>query len=213
MERVILVRGEGEARALPDRALLSLAVDGDGSSREEAYEEAARLTTEIDAVLAAESEALGRVTTTALMVQPRTRWRKGEAVRTGWQACRTSTVEITALERLGELLARFAAAGAAIAGPSWELDADHEAHGRARHEAAADARRRAQDYAVGLDVQLGPVAWVAEPGLRLGGSEGTSHLRTKSLIAGAGVAEEPIEVAPEEITVRAAVEVGFTLGP
>jgi hypothetical protein len=27
-----------------------------------------------------------------------------------------------------------------------------------------------------------------------------------------GVTEEPIEVAPEEITVRAAVEVGFAIG-
>ena len=39
----IIVRGEGEVRALPDRAGIRVTIDGDGSSQEQAYETAARV--------------------------------------------------------------------------------------------------------------------------------------------------------------------------
>ncbi len=94
MEHELVVRGEGEVRVMPDRASIRVLVDGEGASRDEAYESAARLARAVDAVLAAEAGSIERVTTAALVVQPRTRWRKGETVRTGWRAYRASVVEI-----------------------------------------------------------------------------------------------------------------------
>ncbi|MGH9292695.1 MAG: SIMPL domain-containing protein, partial [Acidimicrobiales bacterium] len=85
---------------------------------------------------------------------------------------------------------------------------------RARREAAADARRRAAEYATALGLELGPVAWIAEPGLRAGG--GAPHRVGWSAVANfarasAAETDEPVEIAPGEITVTAAVEVGFEI--
>jgi uncharacterized protein YggE len=213
VEREIVVRGEGEVHALPDRAVVHVRVDGEGASREEAYDTTARLVAAVDAVLAAEADGIDRVVTTALVVQPRTRWRKGESVRTGWRSARTSVVEIVTLDRVGALLAQVVAAGGAISGPTWELAPGHPAHDEARQAAAADARRRADAYAASLGLTVGPVAWIAEPGLRLGTPATVYGARMVRAAAAAGgsMSEEPIEVNPEEIAVHAAVEVGFSI--
>ena len=213
MEHEVVVRGQGEVKAMPDRATVRVMVDGTGSSRDEAYAEAARAAAAVDEVLRGQTDALGSVMTAALIVQPRTRWQNGEAVRTGWAASRTSILEVRALERLSDLLGHLAASGAAISNRSWELDAANEAHDQVRSRAGEDARRRAERYATSLGIKLGGIAWVAEPGLRIGGNhfspDGVAFAAApRAMAAGAG---PPIEVAPEEITLTASVEVGFAI--
>jgi uncharacterized protein YggE len=212
VDHEIVVRGEGEVRAMPDLAVLRVSVDGEGRTHQEAYGAAALIAEAVDAVLAAQSAAMGRITTAALVVQPRTRWHKGEDVRTGWHARRTSLVEVAALDRVGDIAAMLAAAGASLAGPSWELDPSNDAYRQARAGAGEDARKRAAAYASALGVGVGPVAWVSEPGLRLAGSGGlgTARVASASLLSQGGT-EGQIEVAPEEITVHAVVEVGFRI--
>ena len=208
-----MVRGDSEVRVLPDRASVRVVVDGDGQERDDAYAAAASFATAVDVVLASAGDAISRVTTAALVVQPKTRWKKGESVRTGWRASRTSIVEIVALEQLGELVAKLAAAGASLFGPSWELDLDHEVRNEARRRAVVDARARAEAYAHGLGLALGPVAWVSEPGLRRsdpGGPVAVTYAAARAAMAGAP--DETIDASPEEITVRASVEVAFEIG-
>jgi uncharacterized protein YggE len=127
-----VVRGEGEARSLPDRATIRLTVEGEAESRDEAFARAARDASAVDAVLARFSSATVRNSTAALIVQPRSRWKKGEAVRTGWQAARTSVVDVGALDQLADFIAELAAAGAAAVGPYWQLDLSNHAFGEAR---------------------------------------------------------------------------------
>lgn len=210
----VVVRGAAEVRALPDRAVVHVTIDGEGADREDAYANAARPATAVDAVLVAYEPALDRTTTAALLVHPKTRWRRGESVRTGWRASRSSVVEVTDFARLGDLMAELTSAGAQLAGPSWQLDPDNAAHTEARRAAAEDARRRADAYAGALGLQVSGVAWVAEPGLRQATSDGPGWVggapRGMALAAGPAQAEtETIDVSVEEITVSAAVEVGF----
>jgi uncharacterized protein YggE len=212
MEHEIVVRGEAEVRAMPDLAVLRVVVDGEGSSQEEAYDAAAGLAEAVDAVFGAQSPSIGRVTTAALVVQPRVRWDKGEEIRTGWRAGRVSIVEVRALDRVGNIAAMLVGAGATLTGPSWELDSSNAAYHQARVGAAQDARQRAEAYASALGVGLGPLMWVAEPGLRLAGDGGRGMAaggQPRAALLAAGPAERPIDVAPGEITVHAAVEVGF----
>ncbi len=186
----------------PTARSVRVGVDGDGQERDDAYAAAASLATAVDAVLASAGEAISRVTTVALVVQPKTRWKKGESVRTGWKASRTSIVEIVALDELGALLAKLAAAGGSLFGPSWELDLDHEVRNEARRRAVLDARARAEAYADGLGLTLGPVAWVSEPGLRgsdPGASMAVRMAAAPMAMAMGGAPEETIDVSPEEI--------------
>jgi uncharacterized protein YggE len=214
VDKELIVRGIGEVRAMPDLASVRVTIDGEGTSREQAYQSASTAATAVDAVLADFGEAIDRVITAALSVQPKTRWRKGESQRTGWQAFRVSVVEITGTARVGELLNALAGAGASIDGLTWTLAPGHESHAVARQRAGEDARARAEQYARALSITLGPVAWAAEPGLR-------SADRTDSVAVAAGgfmemsvgAAEDPIDAGPEEITVRAALEVGYRISP
>lgn len=216
MEREIVVKGEGEASCLPDRAVVGVTVDAQSPTRDAAYQEAAASAKQVDDVIESHRGVLGRVTTAALVVQPTTRWKKGEWSHTGWRARRSTQLEVHGFDQLGELIAELTGAGAAISGPRWEIDASNPVHRDTRRAAAEDARRRAEDYAAALGLELGGVAWITEPGLR--GSPGADRsIRTLAAMSPAppgADAEEVIDVAPEELTISATVEVGFSLpGP
>jgi uncharacterized protein YggE len=209
--REVLVRGQGEATAMPDHAVVQVTVEADGAAQQDAYSSAAQIAAAVDDVLAGHAAAISRTSTTSLVVSPRSRWRKGESVRTGWRAVRSTAVEVTGFDQLGGLLARLVEAGAAVAGVSWGLSPANPAHDRARREAAGQARARAESYAAALGLTLGAVAWVAEPGLR-------SHSAAPAVAsgfalhsAGAELADEPIDISPGEITVQAAVDVSFEI--
>lgn len=214
MEREIVVRGTGQARALPDTAGLRVEVTADAKTHDEAYAARTELATKVDAALAEHRDSIDRTTVAALRVQPRTRWHRGEDIRTGWRATRTSFVEVRALDALGEIMSGLVEAGAAIQGPHWTISPANPAHDEARRAAADDARARAESYAEALGLSLGPVAWVAEPAMRTAPGQPRAPMaegaRMVMASAPATEAAEPAEdLAPAEMTVEAAVEVGF----
>jgi uncharacterized protein YggE len=214
MEREIVVRGTGEARALPDQASLRVEVTTDHKTQEEAHDARTKLAASVDEVLSRHADAIARTTIASLLVQPRTRWHRGEDVRSGWRASRTSFVDVVTLDALGEIMAGLVDAGAAVQGPQWSMAPTNPAYDQARAAAAEDARRRAQSYATALGLSLGPVAWLAEPGLRRDPGPpvpldaAVAPMAAATVVAGDA---EPERVTPAELTVRVDVEVGFTI--
>jgi uncharacterized protein YggE len=196
---------------MPDLASVQVSVDGEGQSRAEAYQSAGATAAAVDGVLSDFESAIDRITTAALSVQPKTRWRKGETQRTGWQAYRVSVVEIKDTSRVGELLNALAGAGASISGLAWMVAPANESFALARQRAGEDARARAEQYAQALSIKLGPVAWASEPGLRSTGQVDWMSASAGAHLASAGAAEEPINVNPEEVTIRAALEVAYRI--
>ncbi|HET6834798.1 MAG TPA: SIMPL domain-containing protein [Acidimicrobiales bacterium] len=215
MEREIVVRGRGEARALPDRASLRVEVTADHKTQEAAYEARTKLAAQVDGVLDRHADAIDRATIASLVVQPRIRWHGGEDIHTGWRASRTSLVDIVELDALGDVMTGLVDAGAAVQGPQWSLAPSNPAYDQARRAAAEDARRRAGAYATPLGLSLGAVTWVAEPGLRGGPTPLPGQARAIALAASApGEAEtepESENLAPAEMTVRVDVEVAFAI--
>src|SRR5207302_7185832 len=129
---------------MPDRAVLHVTVEGEGAARDEAYETAARSAKAVDDVIDRLGDAVERVTHTALVVHPKTRWRKGETVRTGWRASRSTSLEVVDLARLGDLIAEVAMSGGEISGPNWQIDTDNPPTcwpGGRRHRTLARGRR------------------------------------------------------------------------
>ena len=180
MEAQIVVQGRGEVTAVPDRAEIRAVVDVTAVERQDAYDDAARVSAAIDGVLAAHTAAIARSTTTAMVVRPTTRWDDGEAVRTGWQAIRTTGIEVSDFDELTAVVGELVATGAGVSGPDWHLDPANAAHNEARRLAAEDARRRADDYAAALGLTIRAVAWVAEPGLRKVEGGGAVHARVEA---------------------------------
>ena len=198
---------------MPDRAIIRVTVEAEGAARDDAYREAARLAGQVDAAVANRQAAVDRTITTSLVVHPKTRWRKGESVRTGWRASRTSVVEVVDFAVLGDLLAELAAAGAAVDGPMWQLDPNNPVHTHVKTMAAAGARTRADAYATALGLRVVGVAWVAEPGLRQTSDTGGFMPMAAGMAmtrSGASPEIDVIDVTPDEITVTAEVDVAFT---
>ena len=213
-----MVRGTGEARTLPDLAGLHVEVTAEHRDQDEAYRARTELAAAVDAVLAQHAGDISRSTVASLSVQPKFRWQHSKQVREGWRASRTNIVEVSGLDALGPLMAGLVEAGAAVAGPMWSLAPTNPAHAEARRAAAEDARQRAQAYAEALDVGLGPIAWIAEPGLRRGGEPGFEPgprpmmASARLGVVGTVESEAPAEVLDAaEMTVHAAVEVGFEI--
>ena len=200
---------------MPDLASVRVGVDGEGRSREEAYQVASVAAASVDRVLADYEAATDRVTTAALTVQPKTRWHKGETQRTGWQAARVTVVEIRDTAKVGEMLNALAGVRADISGLSWMVTPSNPSFALARQRAGEDAKARAEHYARALGVKLGPVAWACEPGLRTPSpmdrlpSPMAAPMAARA--AAGGAAEESIDVAPEEVTIQASLEVGYTI--
>jgi uncharacterized protein YggE len=98
-----------------------------------------------------------------------------------------------------------------LRGLSWIIAPTNEAFAVARQRAGEDARARAQQYAVGLNVNLGPVAWASEPGLRTTDPYGRMSSSGDVMYSRAAPADESISVTSDELTVSAALEVGFRI--
>jgi uncharacterized protein YggE len=148
----------------------------------------------------------------SLWVQPRTRWHRGEDIRTGWRASRTTFVDVVVLDALGEIMSDVVAAGASVTGPNWSMASTNVAYDLARRAAAEDARHRAIAYSEALGLTLGDVEWVAEPGMRTG----TPHVSASPVMMRAEMAPPPEpelveDLTPSEMTVEVSVEVGFRI--
>jgi uncharacterized protein YggE len=200
----------GAARA--NASSREVTVEADGSSGQDAYTKAAKAVRDVDAIFERYNSGFARKMTASLVVLPKMRWKKGESIKTGWRASRSTVLEVTDLKSLGVIVAELSASGVAtIQGPTWQLNPDNAVHERARREAVADARRRAQEYIAELGLKLHRVAWLSEPGLRVASGQvapmvGAAGMHIRRSLAATG--EEPIDVAPDEITVRAVVELG-----
>src|SRR5690606_5793778 len=108
-------------------------------------------------------------------------------------------------------------AGSTVQGPDWQMAPTNPAFDQARRAAAEDARHRAESYAEALGLQVGPVAWVAEPGMRDGGGAplAASRIEPSSVAGpearGSHPGEPSEDLTPAEMTVEATVEVGFRI--
>lgn len=108
-----------------------------------------------------------------------------------------------------------------VHGPTWRVAPDAPGWVDVRAAAAGDARARAEAYAAGLDLAVGHVVWLAEPGLRrAGGGGGDLSMAfaaaapvTRAMRREGGAEEEQavVRIQPEPLTVQVDVEAAFDL--
>lgn len=214
MPAEVLVRGEAEVRCLPDRAMLNVVVDGEGNSQQDAFRRASDAARSVDAVFEKFADSLDRRITSGVVVRPKTRWKKGESITSGWIATRTTSLDVKDFTTLGEMISQLPSAGAtSLSGPFWRVDPSNEAHTEARQAAALDARRRAESYAGALGLRLGNACWIAEPGLRIEGGSPAGRFAAApiGMARSAAAPDEPMDIRPDEITIEATVEACWEL--
>lgn len=222
----ILVRGQAEARVVPTGAALTVTVRvAQARTQAEAVAQAGSRCEVVDDLIDERRDALVvAAVQSSLRTGPEWDYSAGKGRRLlGYTATRTTEVECVPdgpllTEMVGDLAGLE---DVSVAGPRWLVAPDADGLDAVRSAAAADARRRAEAYAGGLGQQVGRVAWIAEPGLRIAGQgSGVAEVATmastrsfRAAVGGGAEEEEPslVRIVPEPVVVSATVEVAFDL--
>ncbi|MCL4190014.1 MAG: SIMPL domain-containing protein [Rhodobacteraceae bacterium] len=207
----ITVAGEGRVSAAPDMAVVSLGVVTEAPEAARALAENSTRLTEVLALVEAAGIAPRDVQTSGLSLSPQydyeSRRPDGQPRIRGYQVSNSVTVRVRALEGLGALLDAVVRGGAnQLNGLSFALADPTAAMTEARLAAARDARARAETFAQGLGVGLGPVlALVENAGYR--GPE--PQFRDAPVME----ASAPVPVAAGEVDIVVSVTVDFAIAP
>jgi uncharacterized protein YggE len=169
LPRVITMNGHGEARAVPDTAMLSAGVSAQAPTAAAAL---AANTTRMQSVLAAlkkQGVPEKDIQTSNFSISPQYANGNGEAPRiTGYQANNQVEVRLEDVSKLGVTLDALVTAGAnQMNGVSFSIRNDTTLLADARVAAVAEARLKAETFAKAAGVGLGSILSIGE-----GGNEG-----------------------------------------
>jgi uncharacterized protein YggE len=202
VEKLITVSGEGKIAAVPDNAVIRLGVSSQGKTARAASEANAKEMTSVLAAIKEAGVADRDIQTTSLSLQPQYEPQKtGSPHLIGFQANNQVTVRIRDVGSLPNVLDRAISAGAnEMSGIEFVVSDQNKLLDKARQEAIADARRKAELYAAAAGMKVGRVMSISEEG-----AAPPPH-PFQAMRAGAAA-----PVAPGEQTLRAVVTVSYEL--
>lgn len=157
--RTIMVSGQGEVRAEPDKAMLQLGVESRKPTLEAARADVAKA---VEAALKLTRDLKieqKHVRTTRLNVQPEYNWDNEARERNliGYYVSRTIEVDLRDLEKLGQLLERAVDIGInQVSDPQLDSSKRRDLEREALAQAVQDARLNAEAVAKAADARLGP---------------------------------------------------------
>lgn len=205
----IWVSGQGKVTVVPDVAILSLGVEAQASTVEEAMDEAAVAMDQVIATLRANGIAEEDIKTQWFNIYPVRRWIDGGyELLLGYRVTNMVTVKIRDVEATGQIIDAAAQAGGdliRIQGVSFTVDDPSQYYAEARAEAIADAKAKAQQLANLAGVQLGKPFYISE-------SSGYSPIYYDygmALLEGGTVPPTPISPGETEITLT--VQMAFAI--
>jgi uncharacterized protein YggE len=198
--RTISTAGHGEIRAVPDMAEVRAGVTITAPTAAQALAANSSRMQSVFAALRKMGVPEKNIQTTNFYVSPQYSNGEGNAARrlTGYQVSNDVTVRLEDVGKVGSALDTLVAAGAnQMNGISFSIQNPAPMLERARAEAVADARTRAETYAKAAGVTLGTVVSISE-----GGGEAPRPVMYRMAAA---MAAPPAPVAAGEQTVSADV--------
>jgi len=208
--RTLVVSGQGEVRATPDRAQLSFAVETTATKAGEAAAESARRSAAVGAAVKPLLGAGGTAATMRYSIEPRYETsRPGETREpriTGYIARNDVRVSDAPIDQVGAMIDAAVAAGAnRVGGLQFSFAKQDELLRSALEKAGADARAQAESVARGLGVRLKGVVSATTAGRPV-----PVQPRMEAMALGeARAAPTPIE--PGEATVSATLQVTYAI--
>ena len=167
LEHRITVVGEGVANVLPDLAVIEAGVTTQGKTARAASETNSTAMTKVLAALKAAGIPERDMQTARFSIRPvHDQRRDGDNRITGFQASNQISVKVRALAKLAPVLDQLIAAGANdISGIHFTVSQRSMLLDKARADAVADARRKAEILSKAAGVRLGQAVHIAEGGL------------------------------------------------
>ncbi|MGI8329035.1 SIMPL domain-containing protein [Actinomadura scrupuli] len=208
---LIRVRGETVLQVEPEIAELTVHLQARDMDRRRTLDRLSARNQQCLDLIKTYGEAVERLETTGLVVQPVMRERRRDEKVHRYQGTVRIHVTLTDFGVLGELVTRLGDLElTAVQGPTWALRPDSPVYRRARHQAAREAVGRAREYAEALGCRLTGLVELADEGLTTHPQREGYALAAAGDLMRAQSAPEPIDLEPETQTVRAAVEASFT---
>ena len=203
-ERYISVTGEGEVQVVPNLAIIDAGVTTQGKTARIASDSNSATMAKVLAALKAAGIAERDVQTSQFSIRPLHDYRKnGDNRITGFQASNRVSVKVRDITRIAAVLDQVIEAGANdLSGIHFTVSERSKPLDKARGDAVADARRKAELLAKAAGVKLGPAIAIVENG---GGPPVPMERMT---MRAAPAAAPPVAVG--EQTLR--VSVGVTFG-
>lgn len=201
MERTVTVSASGEVSADPDIATVSTGVMSEANTAREALDRNTALMAKLLAGVKAAGVDPKDIQTSNISVQPRyTNPREGQApVINGYTVSNSVNIRARDLKRLGELLDSLVSLGAnQMNGLTFEVSKAEALKDEARKAAIANARRRAELFALAAGAQVGDVISI---------SEETSHPGPRPYAMSRNVMAEamPVEAGTQSLEARVTV--------
>jgi uncharacterized protein YggE len=141
---VVVVRGEGEVRAQPDVAFITLATEHRGATAKDAQSQGATAMTAVQQRLTAAGLAKDAIRTLSYDLQPQFDYANGKQVPRGFLARNVIEVRAEPVTRVGELLeVAISAGGTSVQGVRFDLKDRTQLERQAITRAVADARAKA----------------------------------------------------------------------
>jgi uncharacterized protein YggE len=198
----IWVNGEGKVTAVPDVAILSLGVEAQASSVEDAQAQASAAMDKVMDALKDNGVADKDIQTRYFNIQKVTRWdnERSEEIILGYRVNNTVTAKIRDVENAGTVIDAVAAAGGdytRINSIGFTVDDPAPYKEQAREKAVADAAAKARQLADAAGIKLGGPIYITES------SYVPSPIYRDAGVKAEGTApavETPISVGEMEIT-------------
>lgn len=208
----MMITGSAELSAAPDQAVITVAVEGTGTTADQAMAENTERMTSVFARMAALGLEASDLSTSGLSLSPRYDDRNsGTAPRiSGYVVQNQIAVTVDDLDILGNVLDGLVSSGAnSISQVNFALSDSAALEAEARLRAVQDARRKAEGYAMAIGTDITGVIAISEIDMRpmpLHRTEMMSMAMADSAETGG-----PVPVAAGDLTVSAQVSVAFQL--
>ena len=164
----VVVRGEGEVRAVPDVAFVTIGAEFRAATPKEAQALSAKAMTAVQQRLIAANVPKDAIRTLSYDLQAQFDFTSGKQVPRGYQARNVIEVRLDDIQSVGEILElAVAAGGTSVQGVRFDLKQRAALEREALTRAVADARARAEAAAKGAGAAVVAVLRIEEGGVNV----------------------------------------------
>ena len=162
MNEQITASGQGEAKVMPDLAIVTLRVAAEAADQAKAVRQNAEQATAVRAILRELGIADKDIQTQNYSSRPQYNHQKKPPVLIRYQVQNSLQVTVRNLDQVGPVIDKATAGGAAVDHISFELSDRAQAEADALSQAVASAQRKAAIMAAAAGVKLGRLLSITE---------------------------------------------------
>ena len=182
----VVVRGEGEVRAAPDVAFVTIGAEFRAATPKEAQAQSAKAMTAVQQRVIAAGVPKDAIRTLSYDLQAQFEFTSGKQVPRGYQARNVIEVRLDDIQTVGEILElAVAAGGTSVQGVRFDLKQRAALEREALTRAVADARARAEAAAKGAGAAVVAVLRIEEGGVNVRPMEAPMFRMAADSVAGA----------------------------